>query len=294
MAERRSAAIEFTFHIRPDDDALGRLTADLDDGTLTAIDDPGDRIWRAYFESPAARDQTLTSLQRYPFVEAARAIDVPDELWAERSQAAIGPVRVGSIVVVPPWRADDPAGQDPGVAHVIVINPSMGFGTGHHASTRRCLALLQTIDLTGARVLDAGTGSGVLAIAARRLGAATVVAIDPDADAIRSAGDSLALNAMTGIELRTCEVSNLAGAEGVFAGALANLTGATIRSAASQLAALVRPDGWLIASGIEVDEIDDVLQALEDAGWREAARDLEDGWVGLRLVRTATSPTATR
>jgi ribosomal protein L11 methyltransferase len=294
MAGRLYAAIELTFVVRPDEETIEQLVADLDDGALAAIEDDDALAWRAYFDSPDARDRALASFGGRPFVAAARAVDVADQQWAERSQASLGPVRVGAIVVVPPWRTGDPAGTAPGVRHVIVINPSMGFGTGHHASTRRCLALLQSLDIAGQTVLDVGTGSGVLAVAASRLGASAVVAIDSDADAIASARESLARNGAGVVSLVTCDLSALPAPTPAFDGALANLTGATLAIGSARLSALVKPGGWLVAGGIEVDEVDAVTAALERAGWREAARDIEDGWVGLRLVRRVTSPRPTR
>ena len=133
------------------------------------------------------------------------SVDVPDEEWARRSQANLTPVRIGHIVVAPPWLAPDPVPPAYDLQpvpnrirhsadHLIVIDPSTGFGTGHHETTRLCLSLLQRIELFGRRVIDVGTGSGVLAIAAALLGASSVVALDEDPEALRNARENVARN----------------------------------------------------------------------------------------------------
>src|SRR5262249_54426528 len=153
------------------------LLAELDDHSPTAINEIPDGVL-AFFTTPDARDAALTHLESYELVDVVSE-DVADEQWAERSQSGLTPVTVGEVTVAPPWSVTDELRRTaPGP--IIVIQPSMGFGTGHHASTRLCLGLIQRVPLAGARVLDVGTGSGVLAIACRLLGAADVAGVDVD------------------------------------------------------------------------------------------------------------------
>jgi ribosomal protein L11 methyltransferase len=154
----------------------------------------------------------------------------------------------------------------------------MGFGTGHHATTRLCLRALQAIGVTGKTVLDIGTGSGVLAIAASSLGAARVVGIDHDPDALQSARENLALNPdshRTTFVLADLMAQPLSRADLV----TANLTGSLLARAAPSLLAAVGPGGILIVSGLLAHERDDVCRSFAPSSivWEEE----EDGWVGI-------------
>jgi ribosomal protein L11 methyltransferase len=159
----------------------------------------------------------------------------------------------------------------------------MGFGTGHHATTRLCLAALQTLDLAGASVLDVGTGSGVLALAARRLGAAAALGVDADPDAIQSARENLPLNPevdQVTFELRELGRDHLPTADLV----VANLTGALLCRSARALIDLVNPQGHLIVSGAMKEERDDVGAAL--AAMELTWEGHDDEWIGLCLKRS--------
>jgi ribosomal protein L11 methyltransferase len=164
----------------------------------------------------------------------------------------------------------------------------MGFGTGHHATTRLCLAALQTLDLSNTSVLDVGTGSGVLAIAADRLGAARALGIDHDQDAVQAARENLALNptarrvSFAVADLRTTPLPRA----GVVT---ANLTGALLIETAADLLRAVEDGGALIVSGLLASERDEVVGALT-APYVGHARIVwereEDGWVGLAVKKT--------
>jgi ribosomal protein L11 methyltransferase len=254
------------------------VLAEVDEFSPSAVEDAGPAL-RVFFHAASDRDAACAHLRHVMPALTCAPVDVPDEQWAERSQASLTSVRVGALSVAPPW--DIPADD----TQVIIILPSMGFGTGHHASTRLCLALLQQIPMAGLRACDVGTGSGVLAIAALRLGASDVIAVDFDIDAIVSARESAELNhVMSGLDIRQADLER----DGTVAGApfdlvIANLTGGLLIRLVDQLLAMAVTGGSLILSGITLAEGDDVMAAFEGAGCHVVERRDEDGWIGLRL-----------
>jgi ribosomal protein L11 methyltransferase len=242
----------------------------LADYPIAAVDESSEDVWRVFFHDQAARDEAITQLRaRFPALSLSAA-DEADEDWAARSQAGLRAIQVGRIIVAPPW--DAPL--------TLVIQPSMGFGTGHHATTRLCLAALQRIDLTDRTVLDVGTGSGVLAIAASRLGSPEVTGIDDDADAIHAAWDNLALNAGAQV---TLIVGDLRSTELVPADVvLANLTGGLLIQAAPRLRDLTKANGRLVLSGFMTHEEADVRSAFTAFAVDQRAE--EDGWLCVTLA----------
>lgn len=248
----------------------------VDDFSPTAVEE-GTAAMRLFFAAPDARDAACAELRANGYTTVP--LDVSDEDWARRSQEHLKPITVGRITVFPSSESLIPDPQSP---IAVVIVPSMGFGTGHHATTRLCLEALQRIDLTGAFVLDVGTGSGVLALAADLLGASRALGIDHDADAIQSARDNLALNRRathTAFEILDLTTAPLPQADVV----TANLTGALLVRAAPTLRAATRRGGTIILSGILAEEGDAVRQAFGAAG--VIAERQETEWLCLRLEK---------
>jgi ribosomal protein L11 methyltransferase len=271
---------------------LDLILANADDFGPSAVEERGQAV-RLFFSTRQARDSAGAALGR---LYEIKPVDVPDEDWARRSQQNLEAITVGRITILPgsDWRPVDspltPESRSPesgpqatdagsGTAHpiTIVIEPSMGFGTGHHATTRLCLTALQAVGVNGKSLLDVGTGSGVLAIAAARLGAAPVAGVDNDPDAIQSAGESLLLNPGVRVTFERADLTTRAfpAADVV----TANLTGAFLARTAPVLLATVRSGGILIISGLLASERHDVCCAFAPAAviWEQQ----EDGWVGI-------------
>ena len=258
-------------HVPSCDPQLQELVlAELDDFQPTAIQelDEISRL-RAFFTSTESRDAAAralaTSFGSHLFVAP---LDVEDEDWAARSQAELRAITVGRVVVAPPWDTkrgregfSGELGENPSRPLFVIIQPSMGFGTGHHATTRLTLRALQDLPLENQTVLDIGCGSGVLAIAAVKLGAQSAVGIDNDPDALENARENAALNE-TGDRVRFeegdfREMSLHANV------VMANLTGGLLERSAQQFAATTAPGGVLIVSGFMETEKARVVSALE-------------------------------
>jgi ribosomal protein L11 methylase PrmA len=267
--------------------------------------------WRVFFRQSAQRDGARAALDA-AFGDRLldlSPVDVDDEDWARRSQAALSAIEAGRITIAPPWGVPtardpgsgvrdprhidpsipgsaDPDSADPGPRIpdpdriLIVIDPSMGFGTGHHATTRLCLGLLQELDVRGKRVVDAGTGSGILAIAAWMLGASSVTALDHDPDALQNARDNIERNGGAGtIEVLEADVSS--GRVNPADIVLANLTGAVLRRHAAGLTRLAGSEGVLVVSGFSPDDVDGVVGAFSLANQMACGREI----VPHRVVR---------
>lgn len=264
-------------------DLQDRVALALDDFAPAAIHETGDAVrpvWRVFLSDPAATGraaEVLASRFAADGLTVTRA-EVPDEDWAARTQAHLTRISVGGVTVAPPW--DTPT---PGDGIVITIFPSTGFGTGHHQTTRLCLQLLQLTPPTGKRVVDLGTGSGVLALTAWRLGAAEVEGIDYEEDALANARENLRLNgASEAITLRLADlrVERVAPADLV----VANLTGALLVSLAPAIAELVHPGGTLVVSGFTAPEVG-ALRAVFEPALACTAEIGEDAWRALRFDR---------
>ena len=249
------------------------------DPTYPPIPDPppSPLHWTVCFNDAAERDRAADAIHDALPHLAIERVDLPDEDWAARSQQSLTAVRAGRFIVAPPW--DLPVGESG--ATVIVIEPSMGFGTGHHATTRMCLRLLSDLDVSDRTVLDLGTGSGVLSMAAALSGARRVIGIDVDQDAVDSAETSARLNTLP--DTITFEVGDFRQRPPQPADiVLANLTGGMLTSSVGAIAPLVQPHGRLILSGFDHTEVDRVTEAFK--GFGERARLTEDNWMALLLI----------
>jgi ribosomal protein L11 methyltransferase len=223
----------------------------------------------------------IAAVRRIDAAAAVETAPLPDVDWTEAWKRGVAAHEVGALTVTPPWLAE---GRDP--TRTIIIEPEMAFGTGEHASTRGALALLQTVVRPGARVADLGAGSAVLAIAAAKLGARRVAAIDSDPDAIANAERNVAQN---GVGDRVCVVLGDAGTLLRLVApvdvVVANILSSAIRDLLPAVGAALAPRGHAVFGGIMIPESGEIKLLLDAAGWRVTAECEEEEWWTVASVR---------
>lgn len=217
---------------------------------------------------------------------------VDDEDWKNAWKQFYDVHRVGKrIVVKPSWR--DYRAQPGDI--VLAIDPGMAFGTGLHPTTQMCLIELEQYVRPGDVILDLGTGTGILALAAARLGAASVLALDTDSVAVSAARQNVAMNCLGDIirvELGTIPFSdersmNFSGYANGFDIVVANIIAKVIAELSDAIAAVVRPDGIVIASGIIEEKRDWVAERLKAAGLTLVSESRCGDWVTLIERKTS-------
>lgn len=200
--------------------------------------------------------------------------EVREEDWLTAWRAHYRPMVVGRFLIRPSWIEEPAAGR-----LVVELDPGMAFGTGLHPTTQQMLLALSELELSGRDVLDVGTGSAILALAARAAGARRVVAVDSDPVAVRVARENVG-RAGGGIEVLRGSAADVAGRFDVV---LANIVARVIAEMAPALAERLAPTGVLVVAGLIADGAEVARLALERAGLRVAGRQVRDGWVSLIL-----------
>jgi ribosomal protein L11 methyltransferase len=262
------------------------FTQDLDGDNLAI--DPTRPVWvRTYVAAADVSDASLDEIRHALWhlgqmrsVGELQINEREEEDWANAWKEHFRPVRAGRrTVITPPWHDFSPESEND---IVVVLDPGMAFGTGTHPSTRLCLMALEDHLQAGDAVLDVGTGSGVLAIAAVKLGAKKVDAVDIEPVAIRSTLENAQRNGVADrLSVSLGSVDDAARPASTYDVVVANIISRILVELASGLAAGTRPGGLLILSGVIEQHEPLVRDAFQLRGFRSVARDQIDDWVGL-------------
>jgi ribosomal protein L11 methyltransferase len=277
-----SAWLELTVRIAPED--VDPISAALIEHGSVGTWEPEPGLLVAYFPQSTSPEQLKVQLERYGDstrwgrMTLVELKSVPAQDWNATWKATLVPLVITPrLVVAPSWSEHQP---QPG-QRVVRLDPGMAFGTGHHETTRVCLQLLDERLSEGSSltVLDLGTGSGILAIAAARLGAAWVVACDTDPEACEIAQANVRAN---GVSDRVVVVDPEAGwARGPYDLIVANLTAPVLVEEMPRIAAGLKPGDGAILGGILVDQEPLVAQAADRARLSLSERERDGEWVAL-------------
>lgn len=209
-------------------------------------------------------------------------VGVREEDWANSWKAYYKPVRIGRrLVIVPAWERYEAAPDD----LVVRMDPGMAFGTGTHESTRLVIGMLERYTKPGCRMLDVGTGSGILAICASRLGAGECYAYDVDPMAVRVAKDNIRESGLTNIRCGESDLLRQVDRSRPYDLICANLVADIILRMIPDLGPLMHRDSVLLTSGIICERSREVIDCFEEYGYRVLEQPEENGWCALAVRR---------
>lgn len=250
------------------------LIARLADMGYDGFEEEGD-IMKAYINKPDFNRDELVELLR-DFGVQFQIAELAETNWNKLWESNFQPVTVGDFCAV---RADfhEPYNN---IQHEIVITPKMSFGTGHHPTTYMMIEQMQTIDFNNKSAFDFGTGTGVLAILAKKMGASKVVAIDNDEWSITNAKENVANN---NVEIDVQKADAIVSAE-PFDVILANITKNVILENLASLVSSLKKNGILLLSGLLENDEDDILAAASNYQLSLVKKLQRNGWICLRCA----------
>lgn len=252
----------------------GQAVAEQSDGALYACVENEQRA--------AMLVEQLRTMRPEPAIEV---VPLPATDWSTAWREGLEPRRFGRLIVAPSWRAAARLDQNATTVEV-VLDPEMAFGSGEHGSTRTALTLLERLLTPGDRVLDLGSGSGILAIAAAALGAASAIGIESDADAIPIAERNAERNRVTDrVRFLEGDAAVLAPLAGPAELVLSNILRTVNVTLLPAIAAALAPGGLVIFAGMETSEAADFRAVLASAGLVEVADVVDAGWWGAAVRR---------
>ncbi len=252
------------------------LTADKTTAAVSVFV-PSDR---SYMDDIAYIRQRMETLGLHGKIDI---VGVNEEDWANSWKQYYKPLKVGErMVICPAWESYTPAEGE----LVIRMDPGMAFGTGTHETTRLVIRLLEKYTEAGCRMLDVGTGTGILAICASRLGAGICRAYDIDPTAVRVARENIADSGLTNV---TCDRSDLLRQVSLDGGKYdlicANIVADIIIRMIPDVGAYLADGGVILASGIIAERCDDVVAAFEQNGFTVVEKSVDNDWCGLAVKK---------
>jgi len=276
----------YEFTVTAPDESKDALLNKMSEMGCLGVSETGKRII-AYFKDTHDIIQLRDGLESFKGVLEQAGLDpgfsfdylyLSERDWNEPWKKRFIPMDVGEqLSILPPWETSDKS-RIP-----LIIDPGMAFGTGHHETTKACLQLIEKFSKTSPkdRFLDVGTGTGILAIAASRLGFKAVVGVDIDPLAIDAAKRNAELNSLQNVEIQEGTITEVRGSFDMIA---ANLMSEVLISIAPEIAVRLNYTGIAVLSGMLNGQEDDVLHAMKRSGFSPIEVLVDGRWVSLVLA----------